>query len=132
MGYYVSVTVDLKSRKPPAQIAAILQNAGFEVEIEDIYQEDCFSYANCSIWEFNLYPESVTRLIINLMNLEPEPAEGGPQLVFCDDLEQSIWGYRICGETAVPYVSVLQENPQARPLRKAELEAAPQQKAQGG
>ena len=124
MGYYVSVSINLKSRKPPAQIAVTLQDAGFSVNQEDISQEACFSYVFCSLCDFKLCPESVQKLILSLMTLEPEPTEDDPQIVFCDDLEQQIWGYRISGDTAVPYVAIMQKDTHNRCLSRAELAAA--------
>jgi hypothetical protein len=113
MGYYVSVSIDIKSHQSPLQIVKTMQNAGIEMGIEDIHQEGCFSYWHYSACDYKLSPEGKNELIRSLMELEPIATDSVPNLVFCDDLEQTLWGYQITGRQALPYVAIMQADTSA-------------------
>jgi len=100
MGYYVSLEIQVKTRKTAAAIRAILENCAVinaaEAKISGKGAYRFFSYQTS---DFKLGRESEAALLLAGLELEPmhKPNNGRqtPNLGFVDDLECRCWGYTI-------------------------------------
>jgi len=97
MGYYVSLELQVKTKKTPAQIRTILEGSKVINEYEtEISGKGAYRYLHYKSIDFKLSPESEASLLLMLLDLEPvhKPNNGRqtPNLVFFDDLECRCWG----------------------------------------
>jgi hypothetical protein len=106
MGYVVSISIDIRARESPECVIATLQGVGLETEEQDIHSDGGISYLTYSRYDHPLSDAGTERLIAAIMQLDPLPGKG-PNLVFCDDLQQRMWGYRITARSVIPYRCVM-------------------------
>ncbi len=126
MGYYVSMEMQLKTKKTAAEIRTILEQGDliFVPEAE-ITSKGTYRYLNYKACDFKLSQESEAVLLLMLLDLEPvhKPNNGRqqPNLVFFDDMECRSWGYIISYGQIQPMTTVWDYDTQAKPLNRAAL-----------
>ena len=118
MGYYVSISLNLQSHSPPEQVTTTLCSAGIELNDANIYQQDNITHICYSACDYKYSLEDVHKLLMGLLSLDLYTTDNNPQLVFCDDLEQHVWGFHLKGEVAVPYIAKLHVDRRAEVFRK--------------
>jgi len=111
MGYYVSLEIQLKTKKKAAEIRNILAKGDLiNVPETEITGKGAYRYLNYKTCDFKLSQESEAVLLLMLLDLEPvhKPNNGRqtPNLVFFDDLECRSWGYIISYGQIQPMTTV--------------------------
>lgn len=136
MGYYVSLELQVKTQKTPAQIRTILEGSKVINEYEtEISGKGAYRYLHYKSIDFKLSPESEASLLLMLLDLEPvhKPNNGRqtPNLVLVDDLECRSWGYIISYGQIQPMQTIWDYDCQAEFLNREVLQARLQTIGQG-
>lgn len=126
MGYYVSMEIQLKTRKKAAEIRNILAKGDLiNVHEATISSKGAYRYLNYKACDFKLSQESEAVLLLLLLDLEPvhKPNNGRqtPNLVLVDDLECRSWGYIISFGQIQPMTTVWDYDTQATALNRSVL-----------
>lgn len=126
MGYYVSLEIQVKTRKTITEIRTILTSRDVIYVHEAVISgKGAYRYLNYNVCDFKLSPESEAVLLLMLLDLEPvhKPNNGRqtPNLVFFDDLECRSWGYNISYGQIQPMTTVWDYDTQANALNRSVL-----------
>lgn len=126
MGYYVSMELQLKTKKTAAVIKSVLaQSDLINIPEAVISGKGTYRYLNYKACDFKLSQESEATVLLMLLDLEPvhKPNNGRqpPNLVFYDDMECSSWGYIISYGQIQPMKTAWDYDTEAMPLNRAAL-----------
>jgi hypothetical protein len=126
MGYYVSLELQVKTRKTRSEINSILNTYDmFKAHEAEINGKGTHRYLYYNRVDFKYSPESEAALLLMLLDLEPvheiNNGKQPPNLAFWDDLECHSWAYIISFGQIQPMRASWDYDTEARPLSRGDL-----------